>query len=308
MQPIETAILKTMSYFDIFDYPLTAVEIWKWLYVDSADDDLRALKLNDVRNVLDESDILRSKIETRSGFYYLNGRDEIISERMDRYRFAERKFHRAKRVVKLLRLIPFIKMIGVCNTLGYSNSRRSADIDLFIITKRRRTWQVRFWVVGFLKLFNMRPRPEAMEDTICPSFFIDEDHCNIEEFAIPNDIYLPYWVAQVVPLYDAGRYSRFISENRWVREKLPHFIPASPPSRRRVSPRRIMKGVANFVFSFLPERLFRRYQMKIMPSRLQDAANQDSRVVVNDSVLKFHDNDRRAQYLERWRERIGEVL
>lgn len=308
MKPIEEAVLKTLSYFDIFDYPLTAFELWKWFYVGKVDGEFKKINVGDVVKSLRESEYIKQRIESRDGFYYLKGRASIVSTRMDRYRLAERKYHRALRVASFLRFLPFVKMVGVCNTLAYSNSKREADIDLFIVTKRRRVWQTRFWVTGFLKLLNMRPRPGKTQDTICPSFFIDEDHLSVQGLALEKDIYLPYWVAQVVPIYDEGVYESFYRANEWVRFSLPNVLQYVPTFRRSLSQVRWSKLVYSVFFFLIPERVFKGYQLRVMPRRLRELANKDSRVVVQDYMLKFHDNDRRAQFHKQWEERTAHVL
>ena len=44
-----------------------------------------------------------------------------------------------------IQTVPFIKMVAVCNTLGYDNAAKDSDIDLFIIAKRGRLFIVRFY-------------------------------------------------------------------------------------------------------------------------------------------------------------------
>jgi len=44
----------------------------------------------------------------------------------------------------------------------------------------------------------------------------------------------------------------------------------------------------------------KKYQFKIMPPVLKEMMNLDTCVVVNDKMLKFHQNDRRAEYQEKF--------
>jgi len=306
MNPLEKAIISTLSYFDIFDYPLTLMEIWKWLYIE--DDSLREISLDDVLKRLDTSTALKERIDSKNSFYFLKGRSEIVTTRAERYSLAEQKFHKALRVIKVLRFMPFVKMIAVCNTLAYNNSRRQADIDLFVITKRRRVWQSRFWTAGFLALFRLRPKPGKTQDTICPTFVVDEDSLDLKKLAFENDIYLSYWVRQLLPVYNEGVYNKFIKANLWAKKRLPNCLPISPASRRYIEKAGWLKKIFNAIGYFLPELLFKKYQLKVMPEGLKQMANKDSRVVVKDYMLKFHDNDRRLLFLKRWQTRKEQVL
>ncbi|MDP2683564.1 MAG: hypothetical protein Q8P20_00765 [bacterium] len=298
MKETSKAILSTLAYFDIFDYPMTEFEIWKFLFFEQKTSE--KIEYMDVRNLLLRND-LKDKVDFKDGYYFLRGRDDIINTRRRRYALAERKYMKAMRVIKVLRFFPFIKMIAVCNTLAFNNSRREADIDLFIITRRKRVWQSRFWVTGFLKIFKMRPRQDKSQDTICSTFFVDEDHLNLEKLLInENDIYLKYWIRQVVPIYNEGIYDRFWQENSWIDNNLPNILSIDTSPRRKVKKLSWCKRIINIIALLLPEKLFKNYQLKIMPAKLKELANQDTRVIVSDCMLKFHDNDRRAIFLDKW--------
>ncbi len=305
MTTLQEAIIKTLAYFDIFDYPLTPVEVWKWLY--GVDGVSRAVSLGTIVSEL-ETLQREQRIDAHHGYYFLPQREDIVVTRMDRYRQAEYKYHRALKFIRWFRFVPFVRMIAVCNTLAYSNSRPESDIDLFIVTRPGRVWQVRFWIAGILKLLHLRPTAEHTRDTLCASFFTDTHHLRLETLSLPEDIYLPYWVVQVMPILDEGVYHRFLEANRWTRQYVPFAIPVQPPRRRRVPPPRLAQRLIEVIAFFIPERVFRSYQQRVMPERLRHLANQDTRVVVNDSMLKFHDTDRRQQYLDAWRRRVQEVL
>ncbi|MFA6098022.1 MAG: hypothetical protein WCV50_04450 [Patescibacteria group bacterium] len=304
MTAVEKAILSAICYFDVFDYPLTLMEIWKWLFFQEG---AQKTTLAEVEEILQSSKLLGEKLETKNGFYFLRGREEIVNRRLERYRLAEDKYERAVRIIKYLRWMPFVKIIAICNTLAYSNSRREGDIDLFIITSPRRVWQARWWVTGFLKLFNLRPTLQKTQDTFCASFFIDKNNLNLEIFKVADDIYLPYWIVQLYPVYDEGLYNDFETQNAWVRKKIPNWIPASTVPRRTVAPAGWLKSVYTGFFTLLPESFFKKQQMHIMPEKLREAANKDTRVIINDGVLKFHDNDRRRLYYESWKKRLNQA-
>jgi hypothetical protein len=51
----------------------------------------------------------------------------------------------------------------------------------------------------------------------------------------------------------------------------------------------------------------KRLQSKMFPERIRGMMNRDTRVVVNDDVLKFHVDDRREEITRLFRERLATV-
>lgn len=306
MNQLNAAILKTLAFFDIFDYPLTKIEILKWLNVD----DKYGYNLMDIEEPLNR---MSDKVQTKNGFYFLTGRETIIEKRLKRYGFAEDKFKRAIKFIKLFRHIPFIKMVAVCNTLAYNNCSREGDIDLFIITKSNRLWLTRFLVIGILKLFKARPTTEKKQDAIDATFFMSEEDLGINDLKIAEqDIYLTYWVDQIVPVYDIDNtYQKFQKANQWVKDTLPNSIGYQLNDQRTICPNWYSKS-GSFKLKILLdwqfwENMVRKYQLKIMPQVLKEMMNKDSRVVVNRRMLKFHRDDRRGEYQERFNKLVSSV-
>lgn len=303
---LEKSILATIAYFDIFDYPLTLVEIWKWLYQSVNQSTVHGSRFNflEIQKTLEDNDVVKSLVDTRRGFYFLKSREGILELRQVRYNLAEKKFKKALRVARFLKLMPGIKMIAVCNSLAWSNASEGSDIDLFIVTAKNRIWTTRFWATGFLKLFGLRPG-KITQDKICLSFFVDEANINLEPLAISQpDVYLIYWIAQLALIYDAGGvYRKFVQANQWVEKYLPNYFGAEPAERRWIAQAGWPKmGVG------VGEKFFRWLQLKVMPPHLKEMANRDTRVIISDTILKFHANDRREEYRGKWLKRISPRL
>lgn len=313
---LENSILSTLAYFDIFDYPLTLMELYKWIYRARTDGSVFPIGLHNISVAL-QSDRVRGKIETKNGFYFFKGRQEIIQRRLNRFHIAHRKYKKVRIKIRVLSLVPFIRFIGICNSLSYANSAADDDIDIFIITKSGKIWWSRFFVVTLLKIMRARPKRGLSKDKICASFFISEGHLNIYDLALgKKDIYFQYWITQIYPIYDAGGYyRRFCQANMWIRDCIPLWQGVIPIPQRQI----VQCGFWKFAYLIkrfneclisLPiicslQDKVKRFQFKILPKNLKDLVNKDTRVVMNDEVLKFHDNDRRHEYLKRWMDKLS---
>jgi hypothetical protein len=308
MSPLEKAILETVVYFDIYNYPLRAAEIYRWIWKNAA-------ALEEVINALENSELLKEKLSFCDGFFFLKGRGEIIKERLKRYRFAEKKFKKAKKVAWFFARLPGILGIAVCNDLGYGNSPEDGDIDLFIITKKNRLWTVRFLVSLFLKIFRLRPG-EAKENAICPSFFVDEEHLNLKEFSAINpaedDIHFIYWINQMTPIFSnlaevnakAGGirdiWQKFYGENAWTENSL--------PNRRLFLTNPIRKVKSAFKFPLLlGNALENALRFKFLTPKIREIMNKSNDVVIRDGILKLHTNDRRKEYHDEFYNRISKL-
>jgi len=316
MTEVEKGILKVIIYLDIFNFPSTLFEVWKYFYSPSPSRELRRINsfgqeisLLGIKEALEKSKVLNDFIESQNGFYFLKGRGDIIKTRLERYNIAGRKFRKAKRISKILSLIPFVKLIAVCNTLGYSNASEESDIDLFIITQRKRIWTVRFWSLLILEIFGLRPQKDKMKDKICLSFFVSDDHLNLEDLTLkPEDIYFNYWLNQLTPIYEFENiYSKFIQANEWVKKFLPNSLTYKINWRREVRlgfMARTIKRLEEIICYLIPETIFKKIQLIALPSSLKRLANFDTRIVVTDQVLKFHANDRREEFKRNFEARV----
>lgn len=291
---LERSILKTILWFSLFSQPLTVFEIWKWLLQPG-----RAYDLCEVQAILGRSRWLQEKLQTSSGFYALKDVpiDSLVQSRQMRFLDAERKFKRLRRCARFFRVLPGVRAVAAVNSLAWWGTEAQSDIDLYVVTASGSIWSSRFWLVLPFALTGSRPgHARKGKDPFCFSFFSTQESLQLEALCFPRDYYLAFWVKSFVPVFDRdGSFTEFHRVNRWVSSVLPN-------AHGRVSHHRHTPGFCPRlpVQSRLLESFFRFLQRRRMPAYLMNLANQDSRVVVTDEMLKFHDNDRRIEYRDRF--------
>ncbi len=292
---LDKAILKTLAYFSIFGYPLTSFEVWKWLMVDGG----TKTSLPQVISRLETSPTINRHVSEHQGFYALGDTRSQVAERQERFHDATRKFSKLRRFMKLLARLPWIEGVAVCNSLAWRHTTNESDIDLFILTTQGRTWSARLFATLPLKLFRARPG-ETTHDPICLSFFIAPSAADLSKVKIAeHDPYLSYWCQSLVPLLErANWFHKFGEANNWVKQVLPNSFSYRMAWRFRP------KSAWRLVRWPLSEKLARTLQLERLPKVIKEMMNRDSRVVVQDDMLKFHHNDARLQITRQLQEKL----
>lgn len=304
---LRSSLLAALAFFDIFDYPLTLAEIRRFAYFSVGG---RAPSLGECLESLAGLPVGR-----KDGYWFLRGREATVEKRHERYRLADRKFRKARWLTAWIRRLPWIRLVAVCNSLAWSNAGPDSDIDLFIVCRPGAVWLTRFFTVGWLIVFGLRPAGAVGgRDRFCLSFFLSEKDLDLARFALPGgDPYLAYWLAGIVPIYDAGGMTeRLWAANEWIRRLLPGSGPHRYGRRRAVGTepkagsRKSKENDRNLsALSFHLSAFVERLQRRRFPPEIRAAMNRDTRVVVSDDVLKFHVNDRREEFRRRWREKLA---
>jgi len=207
----------TLAYADIFDYPLKASEIRRYLISD------KKIDFKNFQKELSQS----SKLADKQGdYFFLKGRKKIVAIRKQRENQGQKKLIIARRTTNWLKMIPTIKMIGVTGALAMNNAREDDDIDILIVTSKNRLWLTRFLVVLLTELVARRRHPNDKEtrDKICLNMFLDEKCLGVPEKE--RDLFTAHEVCQLVPIYDRnGTYKKFLEKNLWVKKYLPNWKP-----------------------------------------------------------------------------------
>ena len=214
MNSLDKAILETIIYYDLFDYPLTAVELWQWLWKYKC-------KLSELVFCLEKSEFLNRHIETKNGFYFLKGRKNLLSIRKIRRDYSIQKWKKALRAVSFLRFIPFLKGVILCNSIAHFNAKEDSDIDLFIIVKDKYLWLTRFLITISLHILKMRRHGDKINNRICLSFYITDNNLDLEELAYKGDVHFYYWLLHFVPIFDVEIYKEFLNKNKWLQKYIP---------------------------------------------------------------------------------------
>ena len=311
MNDLPKSILQTLSYFDLFEMPLTSAEVFEYLYWPHREQP----SLNEVQGGIDEL-VETGKVYKDEGFYSLSSEIKVwLKQKKSRQARAMEWLRDSKKWLTFLAAWPGVEAIAVCNNLSWFQAKETSDIDLFIITKPGQIWQTRFVLAAFLQLFKKRTTPDSNDSAkFCLSFFITSDQLDIKKMMIDEeDIYLSYWCRFLLPLYDPNKLiDKFLSANRSlyarvIREKPEYFL-----QRWQVDDKSTKFRLAQLLAaqgSWLPnplEKITRKWQQKKFPSKIKEVANDASkRVVISDSMLKFHTNDRRQQFLTDWKNSIA---
>lgn len=299
MPDLRTPILRTVIYFDLFDFPLSAAEVCRFLYFPGGSPVSFEETLSELGGL-----VASGGLESQNGFYFLPGRSEIMETRRARYASSFKKYRRAGFFAKIFSFIPGVRFIAVCNTLAWRHSRPESDIDFFIIAKPGHLWFVRFFSAALAAVFGARPSLSVSADAVCLSFFASESALDLRALAITGDIYLPYWVISLVPLYDAGGvFEKFKKANAWVLGTLPNAYFREPPALREW-PAGLGLNIPRPAEYFL-----KKIQIRFFPAEIaRKSAAPDTGVIANDDYLKLHTDDRREFFRKAWAEKCARII
>lgn len=291
---LEDRIINALVFFDLFDYPLTLGELEYYLPGEKA-------PKTELQNILNDDDRIRH-IE---GYYFLKDRAEIVSLRENRTVIAQKYWKKVRRFLPLIQCIPYVRMVAVCNTLAFNSPTSESDIDLFIVTKRGKLFLARTLVTILFSLLGVRRHGNKIAGRFCLSFFVSEDALNLQTIHnSPHDVYLPYWMLSLKPLYGQRTYKQFIAANTWFHDYFPGRIFTEDALfwKQNIFFRaiaRMKELILNVGIGTLLENSIKKMQMKRHHKNLKHLGPEAS-VVVNEKMLKFHNVDRRNEFTERF--------
>jgi hypothetical protein len=216
-------------------------------------------------------------------------------------------WEKAEKYIHYLQVVPFLKMVAVCNNLAFGKVDDRSDIDLFIIAKRGRLFIVRTFVTLILHVLGVRRHNEKIAGRFCLSFFVDEDGMNMRKIALENDIYLAFWARTMVPLIDDGVSEKFLAVNSWMNKYFEEEIVID--KKRVVKKESSMRKVFSWIFDGWIgnriEKMLMRWQMKRAKEKMIGINLEVASLVVEEHILKFHNVDRRKEYRKKWFDKYG---
>lgn len=255
-------LVATILYADIFNWPLTNVELVEW----------------EIKGT--------TRRRWPNKYYFIEGRKNLVAQRKEREIWARKKWNIAKRVGRILGIIPTLKLVGVTGGLSRNNVRKDDDIDFFIITHRGSLWISRFFATIILDIFGLRRKPDGkiVANKICLNMFMDENALTLPE--AERDLFSAYEVLQMQPLLERDNtYERFLIANSWVRE----YLPKAWKEKRK---RKKEKGkFFTFYFLLFPFRLLEPFARATQLWYMQRHRTTE---VIRSGVLRFHPRDARV--------------
>ena len=208
---LDRAILQTVVYADVFDYPLRLGEIHRYLTGLSASPEAISARLS----------VLVPGTLSRCGDYYvLAGREQLVPRRHSREEAASRLWPYALRYGRMITRLPFVRMLAVTGSLAMNNVEETADLDYLVVTATGRLWLCRAMILAL-------GRVAALQGIhLCPNYLISERALEFPD----QTLYAAHELAQMVPLSGLGVYERIRAVNPWVAGFLPNAagVPAVP--------------------------------------------------------------------------------
>lgn len=249
--PATSSILKTLAYFDIFQYPLSKEEIRQFLDQPFRDHSLEPL--------LDQL-VADQTIFCYHRFYSLHDNPLPACKRSGSNQRAAIMLPKACRVGRFLYSFPFVRAVGISGSLSKNVADEKADFDFFIITKANRLWIARTLMHIFKKLTYLTGR----QHHYCMNYYIDEKALELDD----KNIFTAMEIKTLVPVSGFTALTQFFAANEWTSEWLPacSFRQQTQSDPKRILIKRaaelLLNLAGNTIDNFLMRITRRRWQQK----------------------------------------------
>lgn len=192
----------TLLYFDLFDYPLTEEELFRFMPEKMSFPEFMAL-------------LRGSGLRPSNGYFHLRENGDLAAIRLDREKRAGWMLAASAVVGRLIRLCPFVRGVFLSGSLSKGVNDGSADIDLFIVSSEHRLWICRSILTLFKKSFLLNSKK-----FLCPNYFVTEKHLEIPE----RNVFTATELITLRVLYNTPMLKKLIEANRsWILAFYPNF-------------------------------------------------------------------------------------
>lgn len=240
---LKKQVVRTLLYYDIFNYPLTGAEVFKFLGMNSITENDVVMTLNSLAN-----DHVVYRLEE---FYSIQPPESIVQRRKKGNRTADEFYKLAGKTSTFISKFPFVRAVLVSGSLSKGYMDEKSDLDFFVITAPGRLWIARTLLVAYKRFFLSNSHKY-----FCINYFIDEDHLEIEE----KNLFTATELATVLPLYGARHYERLMAANTWLKDFFPNYVQrstATVPASKTEGTKKMLEWVTNLFFADKVEAYFR---------------------------------------------------
>lgn len=284
---VKSSILKTLIYGDIFDYPLTKEELWRFLISRGCDRQSFAEALTEFPPV---------KWEHENGFYFLSGRKKILEGRNKRKKVSKKKLRFTRRIIHLLSFVPTVLLIGISGNLAMENSEKKDDIDLFVIASKGNLWFTRLTLILILILIGQyRYRGKTESQRFCLNMLLDENALALSKNR--QNLYTAHEVVQLLPVFERDiTYKKFLNANLWVQEFLPNSLD--------IKGHRVIKSVKKKLSGILISKYLEFFEPLVKTIQLLHMEKHITSETVSDHFLAFHPFEYKNYVLKEYKKHL----
>lgn len=287
-------ILKTVAYFDLFDYPVTAGQIYSFLPRNSVTPE-------EVARTADRL-VQEGNLAADLGYFLLRSSDKRISvQRQEGERAAQKMLSYARAVTLFLKRIPFIRGVFITGSLSKSVAAHDSDIDFMIVTVPGRLWIVRSMLTLFRKVFLLGSRKY-----FCTNYYVTENGFPLDR----RNLYAAVEVVTTKAVWNADAYVRYRQTNSWTKDFLPNMSVAVTPELLVPSGRSIVQIVLEFALHLFPLRSIDQRLMNYHRKYWNNAAGRltaeqrSPTFIIGPDVSASWPDDRQAPVLSRYTEKL----
>lgn len=204
---LQEPVLRTLAYYDLFDYPLTTSEVYTFLPVGNIQEEALSAALHAMA--------MEGVIREANGYWFLPHRSKLsVERRIEMEIHGQKMWKMARRISMVMRHVPFVRGIFISGQLCRYIADRNSDIDYFVVTEPSRLWIVRCILVLFRRVVLLNNRKY-----FCVNYYVTSDNLKIQE----RNPYVACEVASVKPMFNRELFEEFMQENTWISDYFPNF-------------------------------------------------------------------------------------
>ncbi len=287
----DRAIVRTLLYADVFDFPMADSEIWHFLIGCPA-------TYSEIRAALEQSPWLAERVERVNGYYAIRGRAAATEERHRRDAASRALWPVARRYGAILAHLPFVRMVALTGALAIRNAEdEHDDIDYLLVTVPGRVWLARAFAVLLVRLARLGGV------SLCPNYVLSETAL----IQSRQDLFVAHELAQMVPLAGFDIYEVMRAANRWSTELLPNATEpfyVEPNAQPRGIGRLLQRIAESILGGSLGDRLEHWEQRRKLRKFKAQMAKPGSSAELDEQRIKGHFNDYGYPALQGYRDRL----